>query len=296
MNRHRNDNQGTQALCDEPPVARAKATTPASPLRYYGGLQSFARKLVARLPPHDFYIEPFAGGLSVLLSKPVSDTEIVSDVNADLINYWRVVQRPRSRRRLLELVEMTPYSRALFNECIGVLENGSSDSLLRALAMAVAQNQSRNGLGVDWSYAKRVSNMNANSWAKLPARMELAGRRLRHVRIECKPYQEILREFDTPRTVVFLDPPYLPSTRVSAKVYLHEFGRAEHARLLGIVCKMKAKVMLCGYRDELIDDTLDGWRRTDIKAKSFAAPRAKGCKLAERVLSLWTNFVPRSVQ
>jgi len=88
--------------------------------------------------------------------------------------------------------------------------------LLRAWAVAVAHNQSRNGLGVDWSYAKRVSNMNANSWAKLPSRIELAGRRLRHVRIECKPYQEILKKFNTPRTAVFLDPPYLPSTRVSA--------------------------------------------------------------------------------
>ncbi len=293
MNRHPDDNQGTRTLCDPPAAACANATTPASPLRYYGGLQSFARKIVGMLPPHDFYIEPFAGGLSVLLAKTASATEIVSDINADLINYWQIVQRPTSRLRLLQQLEMTPYSRTLFKECIGLLEDGGGDSLLRAWAVAVAQNQSRNGLGVDWSYAKRVSNMNANSWAKLPARIELAGRRLRHVRIECLPYEETLRRYRKPTTVLFLDPPYMPSTRVSAKVYLHEFDRKMHQGLLDTVRRLrKPRVILCGYRNKLMDDSLDGWRRTDIKTKSFAAPRAKGCKLDERVLSIWTNYDP----
>ncbi len=54
----------------------------------------------------------------------------------------------------------------------------------------------------------------------------------------------------------------------------------------------KPKVILCGYRNKLYDEMLDGWRRTDFETKSFAAPRAKGCRLDERVLSLWRNFVP----
>ena len=167
----------------------------------------------------------------------------------------------------------------------------------RAWSLLVTCNQSRNGIGGResyWSYGKGISNQNADSWAKLPARIELAGRRLRRVRIECLPYQETLQRFNRPKAVVFFDPPYLPSTRISAKVYLHEFSRKEHQRLLDIVRKLKkAKVILCGYRNELIDETLDKWRRTDIQTKSFAAPRAKGCRLDERLLSLWTNFVPQ---
>jgi len=294
MNHRPNDNQSTQALCDSPAVACAKATTPASCLRYYGGLQSVARKIRKMLPPHDVYAEPFAGGLSVLLVKPRSDTECVSDIHPDLVNYWKTIQRPSSRRRLQTLIEMSPYSRAIFNHCIGLLENGGENSLRRAWAVAVAHNQSRNGLGVDWSYGKSFSNQNANSWAKLPARIEVAGRRLRHVRIECEPYQETLRRHNDSGVVLFLDPPYIPSTRVSAKVYLHDFGRSEHARSLHMVCKMKAKVILYGYRDELIDDTLDGWRRTDIETKSFAAPRTNGCTLGQRVLSVYTNYEPPS--
>ena len=77
------------------------AATTASPLRYYGGLQFHARKIVEMLPPHDSYVEPFAGGMSVLLSKPQSDTECVSDLHPGLIDFWRVVQRKRPTEPLL---------------------------------------------------------------------------------------------------------------------------------------------------------------------------------------------------
>jgi len=56
-----------------PVIAPANAATPASPLRYCGGLQAHARKIAELLPTHHQYAEPFAGGMSVLLSKPVSE-------------------------------------------------------------------------------------------------------------------------------------------------------------------------------------------------------------------------------
>ena len=162
----------------------ARAT--ASPLRYYGGLQFHARKIVEMLPPHESYAEPFAGGMSVFLSKPASDTECVSDIHPDLVNFWKIVQHADSLRRLIEMVGLTPYSRALFKECIGILENGEKGSVLNAWLLLVTCTQGWNGHGVrdsDWSYAEGISNRNADAWACLPARLELAGRRLRRARI-----------------------------------------------------------------------------------------------------------------
>ena len=74
MNHRRNDNRCPQAAGDAQAVACANATMPASPLRYYGGLQAYARKIAEMLPTHDRYAEPFAGGASVLLSKCASAT------------------------------------------------------------------------------------------------------------------------------------------------------------------------------------------------------------------------------
>jgi len=250
------------------------------------------------LPPHDSYAEPFAGGMSVLLSKPQSDTECVSDIHPDVVNFWKVIQSAASRRRLFEMIEMTPYSRALFKESIGMLENGEKDSVLNAWLLLVTCNQAWNGHAVrdsDWSYAKGISNRNADAWAGLPARLELAGRRLQGTQIECLPYHEILHRLDQPKAAIFLDPPYMPSTRGATKVYEHEFNREQHKQLLQTVGKLrKAQVILCGYRNRMYDESLEDWHRTDFTTKSFAASRTIGCRLDERVLSVWTNYDPPS--
>jgi hypothetical protein len=39
------------------------------PLAYYGGKTRLAAKIAALLPPHEHYVEPFAGSLAVLLAR-----------------------------------------------------------------------------------------------------------------------------------------------------------------------------------------------------------------------------------
>ena len=248
------------------------------------------------LPPHDHYIEPFAGTAAVLLAQPKpsgkSKTECISDIDGNIANFWRVVQRPASRRRLIEQAEMTPYSRAVYGDCVALVREGGGDSVHRAWAFLVTCWQSRNGRGTRasyWSNAKRISNQHADSWAKLPARLQKTGRRLGGVHIECLPYEDVL--IDSPRTVAFLDPPYMPDTRVELGVYPHEFTHEEHRRMLHAVCNLRrTKVILCGYRNALHRERLSGWRRLDFETKSYAGPTIKGRKLPSRVLSIWMNY------
>ena len=250
------------------------------------------------LPPHDHFIEPFAGTAAVLFAKPKpsreSETECISDIDPNIVNFWRVVQRAASRQRLIEQVEMTPYSRAVYRDCVASVREGGGDSVHRAWAFLVTCRQSRNGRGTRasyWSNAKRISNQHADTWAKLPARLQKAGRRLRGVRIECLSYEDVL--IDSPKTAAFLDPPYMPEARVELGVYPHEFTRKQHERMLHIVRRLKrTKVALCGYRNPLYSELLGRWRRLDFETKSYAGPTIKGRKLPPRVLSLWMNYAP----
>ena len=45
------------------------------PFTYFGGKTSIAERIAALLPPHEHYVEPFAGSLAVLLAKPPSRKE-----------------------------------------------------------------------------------------------------------------------------------------------------------------------------------------------------------------------------
>jgi site-specific DNA-adenine methylase len=45
------------------------------PFAYFGGKTTLAPRIAALLPPHEHYVEPFAGSLAVLLAKMRSDDE-----------------------------------------------------------------------------------------------------------------------------------------------------------------------------------------------------------------------------
>ena len=81
-------------------------------VKWHGGKAYLARKIVSMLPVHKTYVEPFAGGLSVLLNKPRSAREIVGDLNADLIGFYRCLQD--RDRGLLERLRTIPYDAGSF--------------------------------------------------------------------------------------------------------------------------------------------------------------------------------------
>ena len=82
----------------------------APPLKWHGGKHYLAPKIIALMPPHLHYVEPYAGGLAVLLEKDLYDprhrwgeksheqgcSEVVNDVYLGLTNFWRVLQGERA--------------------------------------------------------------------------------------------------------------------------------------------------------------------------------------------------------
>ena len=82
------------------------------PMPYYGGKQRIADRIVATFPDHLHYVEPFAGGLSVLLAKEQSKLETVNDLDRHLVTFWRVLRdRPED---LMRVCTLTPHSVFLF--------------------------------------------------------------------------------------------------------------------------------------------------------------------------------------
>jgi DNA adenine methylase len=65
---------------------------PASPIAWLGGKSRLADKIIARLPAHQNYCEPFAGGAWVLFRKPESTVEVLNDLNRELVTLYRCVK------------------------------------------------------------------------------------------------------------------------------------------------------------------------------------------------------------
>ncbi len=86
---------------------------------------------------------------------------------------------------------------------------------------------------------------------------------------------------------VYLDPPYLPSTRNDLKLYGDfELDEDEHDWLLialNVLTKRGAKWALSGYRSDMYDRAAEkhGWHRLDYTAQTRRGPVTE---------SLWTNY------
>src|SRR5207244_8664793 len=62
------------------------------PLPYIGGKNRLAAKIIALLPEHTTYVEPFAGGAQVFFHKEPSAVEVLNDLDGEIVNFFRICQ------------------------------------------------------------------------------------------------------------------------------------------------------------------------------------------------------------
>lgn len=60
-----------------------------APITYYGGKQTLLKNIMPLIPDHDLYTEAFCGGAALLFAKYPVKSEIINDINGNLISfYW----------------------------------------------------------------------------------------------------------------------------------------------------------------------------------------------------------------
>ena len=59
--------------------------------------------------------------------------------------------------------------------------------------------------------------------------------------------------------VVYCDPPYYPTARKRKRVYRHDLDHDDHIRLLAIITRLNAKVIISGYDNEIYRQYLNDW-------------------------------------
>lgn len=70
--------------------------------------------IIANLPPHRIYVEPFGGAASVLMRKPRAYAEVYNDLDGDVVNVFRVLRDAEAAGRLEALLRLTPFARDEF--------------------------------------------------------------------------------------------------------------------------------------------------------------------------------------
>lgn len=250
-------------------------------LNYPGAKWGMAKEIVAMMPPHKSYLEPFFGSGAVLFNKPPSRIETVNDIDDDIVNFFAVLREQPDE--LARLISMTPYARTVFD---AAHENHGNTPLDKAYHFAI---RSKMGHGFK-TYQKTgfkidIANRNrayaVSCWNRMPKDLLEAAARLKDVQIEHKPAVDVIRKFNRDNVLIYADPPYLLNTR-GGKQYRHEMDEQDHIELLSALNDHKGPVILSGYPSEMYDRELRGWGRICRKSYNQNAD--------QRMEVLWCNF------
>jgi DNA adenine methylase len=203
--------------------------------------------LLPLIPVTRLYVEPFGGGGSVLLNRPVSEIEVYNDLDGELVNLFRVLRDEDSYRQFRRAVAFMPYSRAEFERCLNFAE--VDDLVGRAVHFYTVLNQSVSGKRLagpgDWSRNRTINN--ADRWFARQEGLVAIYERIRTVQLECRDALDILKQWDTPDTTFYCDPPYMLSTRGNNRYYAVEPGDEWHYDLLAVLAEVRGCVVLSGY-------------------------------------------------
>lgn len=257
-------------------------------LRYHGGKWKLAPWVISHFPAHSAYVEPFGGAASVLLRKSRVPTEVWNDLDGELVHLFSVLRDPASAKLLARACELTPFARAEFD----LSYQPTEDAVERARRFIVRSffgygskacvSSAKNG----FRCLRIGENSPAVDWSRYPDALASAAQRMRGVVIEQRPALDIIRRFDRPDTLFYVDPPYVQGLRnLEQGIYRHEMTDDEHLELAACLREIKGMAVVSGYRCALYDELYVGWRRVDC--------RAYADKASPRTESLWIS--PRAV-
>jgi len=234
-------------------------------LKYPGSKWNIAKRLASLVPEHHSYLEPYFGSGALLFNKPPSDIETVNDLDSDVVNLFRCIQK--DSERLSRLVMTTPFSREVYErQFAGEPCQLYASDFQRAAGFLVKCWQGygyrTNGYKVGWrrDVQGRERAYALRDWYHLPEWIIGITDRLRMVQIENRPALGLIKQFDYSNVFMYIDPPYLLSNR-SGRQYRHEMEDADHEELLGTLRDLRAAVMVSGYESEMYNSYLSGWEK-----------------------------------
>jgi DNA adenine methylase len=234
------------------------------------------------------------------MRKSRSYAEIINDLDGEIVNVFRVLREPDLAARLESQLRLTPFARDEFVEayepCDDPLERARRTIVKSYMGFGSAavtqQSPTLPGAGFKpttgfRNNSNRSGTAPAQSWANLPSHVASWSERLTGVVIENRPAECLISgPLDQPKTLWYVDPPYVHSTRALTKhrtpqSYRFEMSDEDHIRLARGLKILSGYVVVSGYASDIYDHEYRDW--TCVKRDTHA----DGAR--DRVECLWLN-------
>ena len=239
-----------------------------SPIYMIGSKSILADWIISHFPKHHCYCEAFAGSAKVLLAKEPSKVEVLNDINGDVVNFFQVLRDRTSE--LAAKAAFTPHSRQVYEVWLEEWRHDGppEDPLEKAYRWFYLQTESFGGkLYSGWGH-NAVGSSTARRWVMAVGRLVDAAERLQQVAIECMDFRDIIKTYDTPDTLFYLDPPYVdaPEDYYGG----HVMTWADHLSLGTLLNQIQGKACLSYYDGPIIQKCYGHWKKEAVKIPVFS--------------------------
>lgn len=225
------------------------------------------------MPPHETYIEAFAGMASVFFAKPKARINVVNDLNANIVNLFEVVRD--NPNELIRLIELTPFAQDQLEKWSNLYLKQKDEfyklpPVKRALIFFYVLRNSFNSQYTTNKNEYILSYTSAGTWANRAflENIYAVSKFIQGVIFTNLPYQKCIERYSDNKTVVYLDPPYTMAEE--GKYYEHNFSNEQHVELRDFVRDFSAKVgtkfiISYDYSEYISQLFSDGFFITEIK-------------------------------
>jgi DNA adenine methylase len=203
---------------------------------WLGGKRRLADRLIPLFPKHECYVEGFCGGAALFFLRPVpAKCEVINDINGDLINLYRVVQRhPDEFERQFRWALS---SRDVFLRMQSTRPESLTD-IQRAARFFYLQQHAFGG-HVDGQTFGTATTGQVVNWPRIMESLSAAHQRLAGVTIEHLPWQKVIERYDRAHTFFYLDPPYWET-----EGYGVDFDIDQYHEMADLMRKVQGRVMV----------------------------------------------------
>ncbi len=236
-----------------------------------GGKSKIAKWIAEHTPPCSIFVDAL-GGSGVVLdtvkkmrgkggSSKRALRYVYNDSDEKLYHFFKMLQdKPID---LAHLVNLMPYSRKFFNESYEALRNDDLyqelSDLDKAVVFLVINRQSFGAkMDQDWSVT-RDGEVNYETWNKLPKFIVDTHRTWKSVFVENVDFTVVVKKWDTPKTVFYLDPPY-----EGVEEHYYDVNKGEgfdHALMFECLQQIKGSYCVSYYGGVTEDDDSELVRR-----------------------------------
>ncbi len=172
---------------------------------WIGGKGRLIDWIMPRMPVHTCYVEAFCGAAAMFFAKPPSEVEVINDINDELINMYRVIQiHPEEFARQFKYV----LSSRRWYEWEQCKDPKTLTDIQRAARFYYLQKLAFGGKVEGQCFGTATTSPPPINLIGLEQDVTRTHLRLDRTWVEGLSWEEVIKKYDRPHTLCYLDPPY----------------------------------------------------------------------------------------